>query len=247
MIYRSLSSRERRLLEEVESRNLPVFSPLEASKILGVNKDAAYRALSRLEDKGVVFRIERGKYIIGRFLSERDIYEIAPFISQPSYISLWSGLHYYGLTGQVPRDVFLMVTRSRRGLSLQGQRLRFVRVRREMFFGYRLVGGTVVAEKEKLLIDCLAFPAYAGGVGNLTALAGDGDMRADRLVEYAVLSRSGTICSRLGYLLEHVGADLDDSRLLPHVSASRVLLDPSGPREARGSSAKWNVLVNVEV
>jgi len=241
MDYKPLSARERKLIEEVETRDLVVFTPFEASKILGVDLNTAYRVLSRLEHKEAVVRIERGKYIIRRFYSELDIYDIAPHVVKPSYVSLWSALHYYGLTTQVPRVVFLIVTRARKRLELQGYGLRYVKVKKELFFGYKRVGGSVIAEPEKLLIDCLAFPHYAGGFGEIENAAIKAELDMVKMIDYAIRTGSGTICSRLGYLLETTGKKFNAEKLLKHTSRSYVLLDPTNSRTGLGSSKKWNI------
>ena len=246
MDYKPLSARERKLIEEIETRDLVVFSPFEASKILGVDKDTVYRVLSRLEHKEAIVRIERGKYIIRRFYSELDIYDIAPHVVEPSYMSLWSGLHYYGLTTQVPRVVFLMVTRARKGLELQGYELRYVKVKKKLFFGYKKVGRSVIAEPEKLLLDCLAFPHYTGGFGEIEKAARTAELDMNKMVDYAIRTGSGTICSRLGYLLETTEKKFDETRLLKHISRSYVLLDPTGSSTSLGLSKKWNVKINQE-
>lgn len=245
MDYTPLSARERKLIEEIETRDLVMFTPFEASKILGVDKDTAYRLLSRLEDKEAIVRIERGKYIIRRFYSELDIYDIAPHVTQPSYLSLWSGLHYYGLTTQVPRVVFLMVTRARNSLKLQGYELRYVKVKNKLFFGYKSTGKNIVAEPEKLILDCLAFPHYAGGFDEIRNAVESAELDLVKIVDYAVRIGSGTICSRLGYLLETTDKVFNRTRLMKHRSRSHVLLDPSGSYNVLKHSNRWNIKMEV--
>lgn len=247
MNYSPLSAREIKLIEDVEDRNLTVFSPLEAKKILNTTRENAYRILSRLENKGGILRIERGKYIIKRFYSELDIYEIAPHVTTPSYISLWSALHYHGYTTQVPATVFLMVTGPRKPLELQKRTLQFVKVRSSFFFGYERHGRTVVAEPEKLFVDCLAFPHYAGGFGEIKTAMDSADLDMRKTIDYAIRTGSGTVCSRLGHLLETAGKKFSENKLLKHRSRSYVILDPSAPRRDFGLNEKWKVKVNLEV
>lgn len=247
MKYSGLSARERTLLEEIETRNLVTFTPLEAAMILGLSRDAAYRALSRLEDKDAVIRIERGKYILERLYQELDIYEIAPHIIEPSYISLWSGLHYYGLTTQVPTTVFLLVTRARKSLKFQKRSIRYVKVKRNIFFGYRAAGKVVIAEPEKLILDCLAFPHYAGGFKEILEAAKAATLDTEKIVDYAIQFGSGSVTSRLGFLLETIGKDFDSKRLLSHISKAPVTLDPSASGSPFTKATKWNLKINVEV
>ncbi|MBI5000801.1 MAG: hypothetical protein HZB92_04650 [Euryarchaeota archaeon] len=240
-----MSARETELVEEMGRRGIAVFGLLEASKVLRVERLVARKALSRLASKGAIKRIERGKYVIARFYSEMDVYELAPRVHEPSYLSLWSGLHHYGYTTQVPAEVYLVTARARRGLDLQDRRVRYVRVRPRMFFGYRADGRVVVAEPEKLVLDCLAFPSYSGGYGELRDAVEKAELGAGKLVDYALRAGSPTVCSRLGHLLDDAGISFDERRLQRHASRSYVWLDPSAPSESFETVRKWKVYANV--
>ena len=238
MIYMALSGRDALLLEKVEG--MIVFTDFDAGKLLGIPADASRRMLSRLAKRGAVVRIERGKYVTAEIFDGWDARELATRVIEPSYVSFLSGLHMRGMSAQVPRETTLASTVSRRPFVLQGGRVRCVRVRRRMFFGYEEVGRSIVGEPEKLVVDCLAFPAYSGGE---TEGAIKGRLSARKLVDYAVRCGSAAACSRLGYLLELNGLDFDRERLIAHSSGSYVRLDP-----ARGGERirAWHLLVGGE-
>ena len=68
--------------------------------------------LSRMEEKGFIERIEKGKYLIIPLGSEKGKYTlhefvIASYLVEPYAISYWSALHHYGLTEQIPTTVFV--------------------------------------------------------------------------------------------------------------------------------------------
>ena len=242
--YLPISGRERQLLEEVETRELTVFSPFEASKILGVERHTARKVLSSLTNKGGVRRIERGKYVLTRLYNELDIYELVPHVYEPSYISMWSGLHYHGLTAQVPAVIHLVTTRYHKDFEMQGKRITYVSVRPRMFFGYMAVGKAVIAEPEKLIIDCLAFPQYSGGYNETKEAVEQAELDVGKLVEYAIHTQSPTICSRLGHLLESSGIPFDEKRLIPHTSKSYVWLDPTSQTKDYEPIIKWKIYAN---
>ena len=64
--------------------------------------------LSRLEDRGFIERIERGKYLIIPLGSEKGKYTLHEFVigsylAEPSAISYWSALHYLWHDGADPK------------------------------------------------------------------------------------------------------------------------------------------------
>ena len=246
MKYSGLSGREVHLLDRMEAEGFVVFTTSDARRILGVGRADVHRILSRMVAKGHLVRLERGKYIDARSARELDVYEVAPHIVEPSYLSLWTGLHLHGLTTQVPRTVFIIVTSPRKGLDVLGSPVRFVSVRPSLFFGYARLGDHVVAEVEKLLLDCLVFPQHSGGWDEVVCSFENATLDPERVVEYALLTGSPTLCSRLGYTLERLGVDFDAERLSKASYHGRIILDPSRPPSSGERSSRWNLDVNVE-
>ncbi len=246
MEYSGLSVREVRLLDRMEAEGLVVFTTSDARRVSGVGRSDAHRILSRMVAKGHLVRLERGKYIDARSARELDVLEVAPHIVEPSYLSLWTGLHLHGLTTQVPRTVFVIVTSPRKGLDIMGSPVRFVSVRHSLFFGYARHGGRVVAEVEKLLLDCLVFPQHSGGWDEVVCSFENATLDPERVVEYALLTGSPTLCSRLGYTLERLGLRFDTEMLSRASYHGRITLDPSRPPRHGERSSKWNLEINVE-
>ncbi len=246
MEYKGMSAREVRLLDRMEAEGLVVFTTSDARRVMGVGRDDAHRILSRMTAKGHLVRLERGKYIDARSARELDVYEVASHIVEPSYLSLWTGLHVHGLTTQVPRTVFVIVTSPRKGLDVMGSPVRFVSVRHRLFFGYASHGGRVVAEVEKLLLDCLVFPQHSGGWDEVVCSFENAALDPERVMDYALMTGSPTLCSRLGYTLERLGVEFDAERLSRASYHGRVTLDPSRPSGRGERSARWNLDINVE-
>jgi len=92
-----------------ELKKYPVFN----LKILRdiIEKDSNYSKLVvyRLKKNNLIFEIERNKYTVNK-----DPLIISSNIIWPSYISCWSALRYYNLTEQLPQNVFVLTTRSRK-------------------------------------------------------------------------------------------------------------------------------------
>jgi predicted transcriptional regulator of viral defense system len=245
MEYKGMSAREVGLLDRLERGGFVVFTTSDARRLLGVGRGDAHRVLSRMVAKGLLVRLERGKYVSAASARGLDVYEVAPRLVAPGYLSLWTGLHLHGLTTQVPRTVFVVVTSPRRGLEVLGSPVRFVSVRPRLFFGYGSRGGRVVAEVEKLLLDCLVFPQHCGGWEEVVASFANARLDPDRVVDHALMAGMPTLCSRLGYTLERLGVGFDAERLSGASYHGRVLLDPSRPPRRCGTSSRWNLDINV--
>ena len=248
----------RRLFES----DLYYFSASTLATLLDVSRVQVYEILRRLKREGLVRRVEAGKYLLLGYQPERVLanpYFIATRLCHPAYLSYWSALHFYGLTEQVPRTVFVATTRQHRRLNFDSTTFVFVHLAPHKFFGYQResIGDlpVLVAEVEKALVDSLDQLRYAGGLSEVAKAlyAARERMDIERLVEYANRMRNRSLCSRLGYLLEQFGQPIEGL----DVSQSPVLLDPSKsmPRKGRRTStrgkaqrrydSRWRVWINV--
>ena len=236
-----ISRREAEVIDAITERDLVVFGPREVERFLGVSARNAYRILGRMAEKELIRRLARGRYVLAETYDTLDSYAIASHLEPASYIGFWSALHFHGMTEQVPRTVFVAVTKQKRSLRLQGQEVRFVRVTPETFFGYDRYGEAVVSDPEKTVLDCLRLPKYAGGIRQVEA-AITADLDVDRAIRYAERLDSGAVAARLGYLLERKGL-LDGGDRLRELVTSYTKLDPSG--EQTNPVADWKLYDNV--
>jgi len=209
----------------------------------------AYRLIARLRDKGLVDKVEKGKYLLLGLEPERVLSNplfIASHLVAPAYVSYWSALHFYGFTEQVPLTIFVAATKKKRPVSFRNFRFRFATIKTAKFFGYRrgLMGDlpVVVADEAKAIVDSLDLPDYAGGVAEVagTLQAALDTVDVETLIEYANRIGDNSLGSRLGYLLEAFGRSVEG---LVH-SIGPVRLDPSRPRVGR-IDTRWWVVVNV--
>lgn len=247
MIKLSTDSIVGRLFEN----GLYYFTVKDLAGVLKAPIRRAYAAVARLEGRGLVRSVERGKYLLLGFEPERVLsnpFFIASQIVYPSYVSFWSALNFYGFTEQVPVVVFIASLRRKRELEFDGFRFKYVFMRRDRFFGYRRERAGeldfLIAEEEKAIVDSLYLPEDAGGMVEVAKAVynAKGRVDLDKLLAYASEMRSRSLCSRLGYLLERFG--LDARALLSHSSREYVRLDQ---RRAKGRvwDRRWHVNVNL--
>lgn len=235
----SIAKREAQVISEIRSRDMVVFTHKDVDRFLGTSKENTYRIIGNMVEKGLVKRVERGKFILSDIWDELDIYEIVPEIFQPSYIAFWSALHYHNMTDQVPRTVFLVTTKRKKSLRFQGQKIKYVTVKKPLFFGYERHGKVVVSDMEKTVIDCLRHPEYSGGISQVREAISD-ELDTDRLMEYCKLTGSSAVASRLGYLLEEKGLKFEKDELKELIK-SYSKLDPA----QKGSvlNSEWKLYV----
>lgn len=137
-----LGPKEAEFLATFASQGKTIFTVEQARGFWG---DAAYTAnvLGRLETKGWLRRLERGTYMIVPLEAGPDrawlesALVIAPRLIHPAAIAYWSALHYWHMTEQIPRTVFVQSTRRKhqRQKEILGIPFRFVTVVESKFFG----------------------------------------------------------------------------------------------------------------
>jgi len=240
----SVSAREAEFIEEVRDRDMLFFSPRDVARFLDLEKASAYNFLSRMSDKGLVERIESGKYILSEELDSRDVYELASNLVDASYLGFFSALHFHGLTDQVPQKIQVATTKRKNNeVRIQGRKIEFITVNKSQFFGYGRYSGTVASDPEKTVIDSLRLPGKTGDLSNIMELD-FGQLDAEKLVDYTVRSESSAVASRLGVLLDRKELDFDREKLqnkITHYSC----FDPGKPRENPVKS--WKVYLNREI
>ncbi len=230
-----------------------IFTIDEAAKITGIDKNTLKVLLSRLEKKGWIERIEKGKYIVIPLGAEKGEYTLHEFIIgsllvKPSAIAYWSALNYHGFTEQIPNTVFVQTTarKKKQDLRIFGVRYKLVRIKPEKFFGIEKVWieefQVPITDREKTVVDCLDKPRYCGGIIEVVKAFRE-ELDTEKLREYALRMNNSAVIRRLGYLCDYFGVDID---LPKPKTRNYILLDPTMPREGHVDS-KWKVIINVEL
>ena len=196
------------LVARISRLQLPVFARDDVSRLTGKGNDYTLLMLSRLSERGMIRRVERGKY----YVPGTNIYAVASNIITPSYVSLASALRYHSLITQALVTIDIVSTRQRRRIEeLEGFRLEFVATSKDRLFGYYRDRrtGAFVADIEKAIVDSLYFrkPPYQY-VEEAVQNAMEGK-RIDfgRLRLYSERMRSKALAARLAKLIENVNAD----------------------------------------
>ncbi|MEM2123633.1 MAG: hypothetical protein QXE79_08375 [Candidatus Bathyarchaeia archaeon] len=194
-----------KILSKLEKSSLAVFTISDLQKIIGKSEKIAYVYLNRMLKRGLIHKIEGGKFTI-----YEDPFLISTQLVYPSYISFLSAIFLHGKTTQTVNEILVATSRKKGGLDVFGMRVKFVRVNPKFMFGFRRIekGGSYIflADLEKAIIDSLYLPRYCPLSEIFNALK---DADVEKLLEYASILGVESINRRVGYMLELLGAKTD--------------------------------------
>jgi len=237
------------LLDELSKKK--AFTIEDAEQLGYTNKSTLKVILSRLEKKGWIERIEKGKYIVIPLGAEKGKYTLHEFVLgsylvEPCVISYWSALNYYGFTEQIPRTVFIQTTsrKKHQEVTIFGINYRIIRVKEEKIFGIEKAWFEEtqirLTTREKTIIDCLDKPQYAGGIIEVAKALRTEEYDKNILVKYAKRIHNSGVIRRLGYICDFLQIPIN----LPKIKTRNYLkLDPILP-EANKLDSKWHLIIN---
>ena len=219
-----------------------------------LSREAVWVLLSRLEKRGWIERIEKGKYMIIPLGSKKGEYTLNEFLIgsllvKPCIISYWSALNYHGFTEQISSTVFIQTTsrKKKQEIEIFGVRYKIIRVNREKIFGIEKTWieeeQITITDKEKTIIDCLDKPKYCGGIIEVAKALKTRDYNTNKLVNYAGRIGNSGVIRRLGYLNDLFSLQMDISSIK---TRNYLLLDPTMPKKGE-TNAKWRLIINTDL
>lgn len=138
-------------IEKLSSIPKTYFSLCDLEKFYSGGKDDLKVVLHRLVKQKKMRRLLRGYYTLN--VSYVDWEQLACELVRPSYISFEYALYQHGLINQIPARITLAATKKRREFQLPGQVLEYSHINPKLYFGYKIEGSFLIAEKEKALLD----------------------------------------------------------------------------------------------
>ena len=229
-----------------------VFTIDEAQEVLDVERESLRVILSRMEDQGLLERLERGKYLVIPLSARQGEYTLNEFIIaselvNPYSISYWSALNYHGLTEQIPNTVFIQTTsrKKKRDINILGVRYLIIKISKTKFYGHEnhwVEGQQItITNKEKTIIDCLERPEYSGGIIEVAKALNNEELDYNQLSRYALKMKNSGVVRRLGYLCDQLSIPIE----LPPINTNSYLyLDPTMPKKGTPNS-KWRLKINL--
>lgn len=257
-----ISQRNRALLEQLHRHAPGAFDVAEASRILGIDQDEAGQLLVYLARRGWLSRVRRGLYVAVPLDARRsgewveDNWVVAERLFSPCYIGGWSACAHWGLTEQVFRTLLVVTARRvrHRDVEIQGMPFHLTVRNQNSLFGtvavWRGQNRVPVSDPSRTVIDVLDDPGLGGGIRTGADVLLEylhSDHRDDSLlVQYGDQLGNRAVFKRLGYLLEHSGADATGlvEACLQRRSSGLAKLDPSVQGTGR-ILRHWGLRVNV--
>jgi predicted transcriptional regulator of viral defense system len=253
----------REYIEGLAAKGRYHFSSADAQRALGVSPAAAKLALLRLARQKLIASPARGFYVVVppeyRSLGCLPADQFIPALMQRAglryYAGLLSAAEYHGAAHHRPQEFQVLLERARRPIRCGQVRVRFI-VRKHLqdvsVQGFNTPRGIIqVSTPEATAVDLVGYHHHVGGLDQVATILME---LSERLDPEKLVSAAKTApipwAQRLGYLLEHVGAQEKAAPLKTYVwSAGRepALLLP-GARDGKAPrDAEWRIIVNAEV
>ena len=244
---------ETRLLFKLEEADTAIVRTNDIMNKLDISKKHANKLAWQLAKKNRLIRIRKGFYLFAPLKagpkgewSEASFLIVSELLkNRDYYIGFWSALNHYHLTEQIPVVTQVVVAHRRRSFNFLGNKIEFVHTkkfgewREEEYMRKKVKVATI----EQLIIDCLAYPEYCGGLPEASKAVWEARDKVDwKKLEELALKSSDAVRRRLGYLLEIYGL----RKLNIHRgSLGWRWLDPSGTKNVKAKSAKWGLFLNL--
>lgn len=145
--------------EELLTKNVRIFTPLEFKRIFTVSKEQTKYFLIEQTKTGLFKKLRRGLYALKTDLPSEE--EIANALYKPSYISFEYALAYYNIIPEMTYHITSATTRPTRSFIIDEKGFFYFTIKKEAYTGYTLIKNVnksiLIAEPEKALADYLYF------------------------------------------------------------------------------------------
>lgn len=135
-----------------------VFTIGDVAKVFPTESEISLKTqLSRFAQKGLITSLKRGIYTYDP--TKIDERELAPILYQPSYISLETALHHYGMIPDIPQTTTSVTPVITKTIQTTIGAYTYAKIAQDLFFGHKAVkssqspGYYQLAEQEKALLD----------------------------------------------------------------------------------------------
>lgn len=142
------------IIKKFQEQELSLFTLSEFSRLFAIsNQQTLYKKIQRLEKKGLIKKIIKGKYLF--LLNKPSEFAIANFLRQPSYISLESALSFYGIITGFPYQMTSISVKKTKSYLFEKKTYQYTQISHDLFWGYEKKENFLIADKEKSLLDYL--------------------------------------------------------------------------------------------
>lgn len=247
-ISSNLTSSQLEFMKLLDEYEIDIFLMEEIESKLNQKFDNINEILENLVHKGVLSRIERGKFCKTTF---RDENVIGTFAVKKGVVAYWSALNLHGLTEQFPNTVFIQTTHKKNDKSIFGVSYKFVKISESKRCGIIKEGygshSYYMTDMEKTLVDCFDLPQYSGGYAELIRAFAVAQLSSEKMMNYCNIVNNIAAIKRMGYL-----AELFEKKGLKSFIryAKSQIKDAYNPFDPYGSdsgsfNAEWKLKLNI--
>jgi predicted transcriptional regulator of viral defense system len=263
METRSLSPTEAKVVLSLEADAVEELTLDGVRRRAGVSPGFARKLAHGLVKKGWLQRLGRGRYLLNPSrhgpdaIPDTDPFRLGSRIVSPYYFGFATAAELWGLLPQAGSLYYIVTPKSGSARWRHTAQFRRITVSPNRFFGIDRIerrGETIqVSNRERTVLDCLARPQLAGGLGGVVKIieSAGRTLNWTRLERYLRRLGSRSLTVRLGYLLETHGSTvhppagwLDRFRARPNDSyvplGAPMEFGRRGPHDPR-----WHVIRNV--
>lgn len=247
-ISSNLTSAQLEFMKLLNEHEIDIFLLEEIESRLNQKFDNINEILENLVHKGILSRIERGKFCKSTF---RDEKVIGTFVVKEGVVAYWTALNLHGLTEQFPNTVFIQTPHKKSDKSIFGVNYKFVKISGSKRCGIIREGygnyGYYITDVEKTVVDCFDLPQYSGGFAELIRAFADAQLSGDRMIQYCEAVNNIAATKRMGFLAELFEKKGLKSFVRYAKSKIREAYNPFDSQGANAGSfnAEWRLRLNI--
>ncbi len=244
-----IANSEEFLLKFLNDNELEIFTFQALIHETNLRLEYLQSTLEQLTKRGLLSRIERGKYCKHTFRNE---YVISNYLVEDGVVAYWTALNLHGLTEQIPNTIFVQTTKLKVDKKVFGVDYEFVKVKPQKMVGMEQQGyGNYryrITNVEKTIVDCFDLPKNAGGFTELIRAFTSATLNADRLIAYSEAIGNLSVIKRIAFLgtfLKKEGFERYTEYAKSKLNEKYSLFDPQGTDEGIFIRA-WRLRLNME-
>lgn len=247
-ISSNLTSIQLEFMKLMDEYEIDIFLLEEIETKLDRTFDNVNEILENLVHKGLLSRIERGKFCKATF---RDENVIGTFVVKKGVVAYWSALNLHGLTEQFSNTVFVQTTHKKNDKSIFGVHYKFIKISESKRRGIVKEGfgnhSYYITDIEKTIVDCFDLPQYSGGYAELIRAFAIAQLSGEKMIDYCRTINNIAATKRIGFL-----AELFDKKGLKTFIrfAKNKVKDAYNPLDPHGAdtglfNAEWKLRLNI--
>lgn len=247
-ISSNLTATQIEFMKLLNAYEVDIFRFEEIEDKLNRNFGNLNEILENLVHKGILSRIERGKFCKANF---RDEKVIGAFLVNNGAIAYWSALNLHGLTEQFPNTVFVQSPNKKKDKTIFGVSYQFIQIADFKRAGVVKEGfgnqAYYITDIEKTIVDCFDLPQYSGGYAELIRAFATTKLSSSKMIEYCEAVNNIAATKRMGFLAEL----FEKNGLKSFIRfAKEQVKDAYNPFDPHGSdsgcfNAEWRLRLNI--